>query len=559
MQMALNEPAATDEYFRVLPGAGKVRIYQVMRHAAPEKALPGPPLLVLPPQVPFAMSAFGYPVDAPATTATGVLCFSGPLLAADEEATTPGATRRVLRPAKSGPGAGLSVLAYDLPLPPMAERGLVALPDRENLQALLNAHLTDLASTSTLNGVDAFYKSRTQGFQAFSYLSEENRKKLLENTALIVPLALRESRWYETVEPLSGLAYWWTYFIEGPFFHRYDQDWGNGLSLYGLNTCIKYTGDWELVARNWPAVERMWSWFAVTDDWEWMRASNGQHGHGTGAGDCMSATYAGALAYSKLARNTGRIEEADHGLYSASRAALLALNRFSYNDFAEQNRFKEDQSIVLGFHEGRGFLVGELNRYPWNATSNISGNGVQPENFDLYLKYAPDALRRYAQVFERAYPNWFDGSYKYPRPTLYRDHSGYITLPHIYLRARLESVGFEALAGLVEKARANTHLWWLAPVVIAEVLNSRNPVVVTDWGRCAFLGARIESDEGRRKIEMRFDNKYPPDTVELTLPRKPATVELNGGPVPLTDTRFENGRQWLRLRRPGPNSVTIWF
>jgi hypothetical protein len=184
---------------------------------------------------------------------------------------------------------------------------------------------------------------------------------------------------------------------------------------------------------------------------------------------------------------------------------------------------------------------------------------VQPENFDLYLKYAPDALRRYAQVFERAYPNWYDGSHKYPRPTLYRDHSGYITLPHIYLRARLESVGFDALVEFVQKARTNTHLWWLAPVVLAEVLNHRNPVLVTDWGRCAFLGARIDSEGKRRKVELRLDNKYPPDAIEMTLPRNPASVELNGGPVPLTDTRFENGRQWLRLRRPGPNTVTIWF
>ena len=43
--------------------------------------------------------------------------------------------------------------------------------------------------------------------------------------------------------------------------------------------------------------------------------------------------------------------------------------------------------------EGAGFLVGELDGYPWNVTSNISGDGVQPENFSLYEKYALHPLR----------------------------------------------------------------------------------------------------------------------------------------------------------------------
>ncbi|MEI7633772.1 MAG: hypothetical protein WCK47_05775 [bacterium] len=548
LRMGLNEPSATDEYFQVNPGANIVRIFQVMRYAPPPGIPVGPPMVILPPQIGFAASAFRYPAVMPETTVTGMLSFSGPVLS-------------VARTAAAGATTGGLILAsYDLPLPPQEERGLIAVTASEPLRAMLNSHFGELATTTTLNGVNVFYKGRAQGFQAFSYLSEANRKRLLDNTAVIVPGGLRDSQWYEAAEPFSGLSFWWTYFIEGPYFGRFDQDWGNGLSLYGLHTSVKYRGDWELIAKNWDAVERMFSWFAVTDDWEWMRAANGIHGHGTGAGDCASAAYAGVLSYAKLARGAGRTEDYHHGLYAAARAALFLLNRFAYNDFAQQNSFKEPNSLVLGFHEGSGFLVGELNAYPWNVTSNISGNGLQPENFDLYLKYAPDLLREYEKTFEQAYPDWMDGSHKYNRRTLYRGNSGYITLPHIYLRARMEMNSFEELAGLLNRARTNDYLWWLAPPVIAEALNSRNDVYVRDWGRCAFNGGEISRDRKRnRKVELQFDNKYPPDAVEIAVPNQPALIQINGGPVPLTDSRYDNGVQWLKLRRPGANTITFLY
>ena len=198
--------------------------------------------------------------------------------------------------------------------------------------------------------------------------------------------------WHPHTEPLSGLTYWWTYFIEGPYYGVFDQGRGDGLALYGLYTYVKYGGRWEFARANWPAIERMFGWFTLTDDWEWMRASNGAHGHGTGAGDCESATYAACLAYAQLAKGCGLSSEYDYGLYMSARAALFALNRFAYTEFAQQHQLGEEKSVPLGFHEGQGFLVGELNRYPWNVTSAISGNGVQPANFDLYLRYGAGGL-----------------------------------------------------------------------------------------------------------------------------------------------------------------------
>jgi hypothetical protein len=561
LQLGLNVPDAADEYFQVRPADNAVRVYQLARFSQPKGVKAGEPILCLPPQASFARDSFSYPVKSGQTTATGVLAFSGPMfrVLSEERETTPAAQAKSGKKPEDSAGA-IRVLSYDLPLPPLAERGILSTAENDDLKSLLNANIPDLPTTLTANGVDALYKGRTQGFQAFSFLSEENRRKLLENSALIVPAFLQHGIWQESVEPLTGMKFWWNYFIEGPYFDRYDQDWGNGLALYGLYNYVKYTGDWELVAKNWEPIERMFTWFTVTDDWEWMRASNGVHGHGTGAGDCMSATYAAALSYAKLAQGAGRTEDASYGMYVAARAAVPALNRFAYNAFADENGFKENHSVVVGFHEGKGFLAGELDRYPWNATSNISGNGVQPENFDLYRKFAPQLLRDYEHTFEGAYPNWMDGTYKYPFATLYRDNSGYITLPHIYLRARLKLDSFGTLSDLLDRARHNSHLWWLAPTVIAEVLMNKLDITVADWGRCAFLGGEVtRTERNRGKVEASFDNKYPPDVVEFAMERPPIKLEVNGGPVPLTDSKFEEGRLRIRLRRPGRNTVTFIY
>ncbi len=543
LRVGLHEPVAVDEYSQVRAEEDTVRVYQLTRHAAPRGLDVGSPIACLPPQLAFSRDVVKYPVRMPATTSTGVLTFSGPLFGAEVKSDR------------------LAVVHYDLPLPPMGERGLIAMSAAGDLQKLLNESVTGLPQSPRGNGVDVFYKGRTQAFQAFSYLDAATRRRVTENTAAILPAALRESAWQKAVEPFSGIEYWWTYFIEGPFFGRFDQEWGNGLALYGLHTAVKYTGQWELVLQNWEAIDRMFSWFAATDDWEWMRASNGEHGHGTGAGDCASVSYVGPLSYAKLARNAGRTDDYCYGLYAASRAAVFLLNRFAYNPFATENGLKDDKSIVIGFHEGMGFLSGEMDGYPWNATSAISGNGVQPENFDLYLRHAPELLREYERTFEQAYPGWADGTHKYPRRTIYRDNSGYITLPHIYLRTRLGMDSADQLAALVRGAAPNRHLWWLAPPVLAEIIGLRLDAYVSDWGRCAFLGGegRREADTKRRRVELRFENRIPPDVVEITISRRPFQVQINDGPVPLTDLKYADGKLTLRLRRPGTNTVVMYF
>jgi hypothetical protein len=269
------------------------------------------------------------------------------------------------------------------------------------------------------------------------------------------------------------------------------------------------------------------------------------------------------VAYAKLARGAGRQADYHYGLYTASRAALLGLNRFAYSDFGASNKFKGEHSLVMGFHEGEGFLEAELEGYPWNATSDISANGIVTEAFDLFLKSGPDALRNYEQIFEKNFPAWLNGEFNYGAKTLYQGNSGMITLPHIYLRARLRGDSFASLTDYISSARTNRAYWWIAPPVIGEVLTRRaDDVVVTEWDQAAFLGGKVEPTENddRRKLTLWLDNGTTgTNMVSMTLPRKPWKFEINGGPVPLTDSTFENGSLQLKLRRPGENIVTVIY
>ncbi len=557
-RVGLYEPVGTDEYFAPINDDKYIRVFQAGRYRPAPGVDLGGPLLMRPPQVDYVKQALGYGIGSEPTSSTGVLAFSGDMHystainAASTTSTIP-------------PDQRIHIISYDLPVPVVQERAMLALAGQDPLVNILRRYaLSDLGSTTSLTAVDALYKSRTQGYQAFSYLNQNQHKMLGENSAATVMAALGGHFWNHKVEPFSGLGYWYTSFVQGPYFKKYDQDWGNGLALYGLATFIKYTGNWKVPADHWEAVERIFSWFTVTDDWEWMRASNSPHGHGTGSGDCQNATYAAALSYAKLARGAGRTSDYHYGLYTLARTALIGLNRFAYNDFAASNGCKGDHSRVLGFHEGKGFLEGELDGYPWNVTSNISGNGIQTENHDFYMANAQDALRNFEQIFEKNYPHWMDGTHEYGEETLYRGNSGYITLPHIYLRARLGGDSFATLNEYLERARSNDYLWWLAPPVIAEVINKKaDGVVVTEWENAAFLGGSIEEleeDDDRRRLTVRLVNRTDqPNNISIRLPRKPHRFDINGGPVPLTDSSFENGELRLKLRRPGENVVTVIY
>lgn len=559
-RLAINEPVDQAEWFEVREKQKKVRVYQTARFLSPIISPEFTPYLFLPPQLEYSHERLDYPVDTSLTSPTQILGFSGYF-------------QYIRKPSiftsKADPTLSYSPVLtgwYDLPLPSISERALPEIAGQTDWNELINKFaLSSLGTSGSLNAVDALYKSRAAAYQAFNFLTPENRAILNNNSQQTIRAALGGHFWESSRERFSGLEYFWTRYIQGPFYENYEFDWSNGLALYGLATYVSYSGDYKIVNDNWEAVERLFRWFTVSDDWEWMRASNAQHGHGTGSGEAQNATYSAAIAYSRLAKTAGRQNDYHYGLYTAARAALFSLNRFAYNEFATAHDFKGDNSIILGFHEGKGFLEGELGNYPANATGNISAYGVQPENFDLLMSYASDQIRNYELNFEKAFPNWNDGSYKYPFPTSLADNSGLVTLPHIYLRARMGGDSFASLIELVNQALQNNNYWWTSPTVIAEVLAKRSGgVAITEWDKAKILNASVAHDierggDKRRVLSLTVDNNEGSNTLSIRFPRKPSSFQINNGPVPLTDSKFEDGILKLRLRRPGENSVKVQY
>ncbi|MFH0794477.1 MAG: hypothetical protein V2A74_10650, partial [bacterium] len=258
--LATRFPYRCREYYVVERDQNRVRIADVFETIDFERTKSREVACSLPALLSFAAKG-GFGVQLPEERfALGVVSVAGPLEAVARED---------------------GIITYSLPLPPMEERGFVDRPGDDDLKALLNRHLTDLGEPTMLNAVDRTYKSRAQGYSAYAYLTPEIRRRLDENSRRVIPSTFDPAIWYERREPFSGLNYYYTYYIEGPYFDFFDQDWGNGLSLYGLYKYAQYSGDWKSVRENWDSVGKMASWFKVSDDWDWMRCSNSDHGHGT--------------------------------------------------------------------------------------------------------------------------------------------------------------------------------------------------------------------------------------------------------------------------------------
>jgi len=458
-------PIYCEEYFRINWEKDMVEVYDIFDYSVlPPKTVKDKnefsqmyKLAYIPPQLSF-IADNGYPVQLPEQLVDiGIPAFLGPV---------------------RGVRTNSNVLIYRLPIPPLNERGIVNVGGDKELMPMVNDYLTDLGKKDMWNAVDRIYKNRAHSYIAWAYLSEENRKKLQENSKEVVASGFSDNVWFERIEPFSKVKYWFTYFLEGPYYDTYDIDWGNGLSLYGYYKYAQYSGDWELINDNWGAIDKMMRWFEVADDWDWMRSSNAVYGYGTGAGDCTTVEYAGVVAYTKMARALKRDVDFQKGLYKCSKVAVPTISRFLYKDWALKYDLIKPDEYIIGFFEGEGFNSIKVDNYLWEYTSNISGNGIQPECFDLYMKYIADKLKEYETVIDKF--NWFDGNHKYPNRTLYKDNSGYITLPHIYARARL-GYPLEELRKYLISAKSNSYLWWQAPAVIAEILSRDADFYLLDW------------------------------------------------------------------------------
>jgi hypothetical protein len=411
-----------------------------------------------------------------------------------------------------------------IPLPSADGRFHLRPAGDDDLVTMLNEHLTDLGTPTMPNAVDRTYKSRAQGYHAWALLTDENRHRLSTNGHTMIPLTFDPAIWHRWEEPFTSTPVWYTYALEGPAFDLCDQEWGNGLALYALALWATVEDGWDDLAEHREALDWMWAWWTATDDWAWMRCANAFHGHGSGAGDCSCAAYAGAIGRARLMDGLGDDAARDEALCLAARTALSITARFGLTQWARERGLIGETDVAVGYHEGEGFLTGDVMRYPWTATSMISGNGVQPEVLDLLLARVPEAFAAYEEELLAANPTLFDGGADYGQQTLYHGNSGYITLIHLCAQARL-GASDEDLRRWLASAEINSHLWWLAPTVLAEITARDADIWLSHWTRARWEGGWID-DDGTAHIA--FENRRAPLRWTAHCNTEPSRMLING-------------------------------
>jgi hypothetical protein len=274
-----------------------------------------------------------------------------------------------------------------------------------------------------------------------------------------------------------------------------------------------------------------------------MRNANANHGHGTGAGDCSLASYAGLLGEAHIWAALGEDERRDEALLLLARTAVSITSRFGLTEWARAEGLIGPQDVAIGFHEGEGYLTGSLSGYPWNVTSMLSGNGVQPEAHDMMLERVPAQYARLEREVLQANPTIFDGEADYGQPTLYEGNSGYITLPHLYAQARL-GTPMHTLRDWLESAHPNQHLWWQAPTTLAEIAARDNGFTLSAWSPARLVDGWMDEAGDAHVI---FEPKLSPLEWEARMAGRPIAVRAGDEEV-----------SWTWISRTSTLRVSAW-
>ncbi|HPB30605.1 MAG TPA: hypothetical protein PLB62_04035, partial [Candidatus Sumerlaeota bacterium] len=470
---------------------------------------------------------------------------------------------------KYGPYAFVrgDVVCYTLPVPPLEERGYLRGPANQDRVQLLNDLVGHLPEDWRTNAVDLGYAGVANAQMAWTWLKPEVQIKITNTWKKYLPLAFKmppyepdysRNTWQVETEPFTGGEYIWTYQLPGPppELYRLDIDWGNALPLYGLYKYAQYSGDWDMVRAQWPAVKRIFRYFELGDDWAWMTVVNGDMGWSTGTGDPMTSVFGGYVACLKMARAIGDEEAEKVFATHAARIAVPALSRFWFREWARKRGFAAKDSIIQGFWEKETFtesIMDDTRRDPWGPTNILSGDGILPEFFTACTAWAAPALREYEDEYARYYPNWADGAHQYPFNCLYKGNSVYVTFPHIYARAVLGESG-DTLWGYMEKAKTNFgNAAFVGPNVVAELLSTGAPIILTEWQPAGFLDGEYAADGLGARMSFRLAARSE-WLLEARVRKglKPVRVLLNGAEIP-----FEFRNELMMFKQTVEGAITI--
>ncbi len=185
-----------------------------------------------------------------------------------------------------------------------------------------------------------------------------------------------------------------------------DGDAFSGMALEFLYSYAAWSGDWSLIADNWPKVEAIYEYLERINDWAYLASSARPWGGVTGSSiDMFAAQYLGYVTYARMAdvvkeryepadpEYQALVKRRDAALYFAARAQIPLVLRFPFRDYASRYYILKEHEFISGFAEGEpATSAGRL----WGASGHpvdsvlhwvdfsISGERIHPLVYDAY-------------------------------------------------------------------------------------------------------------------------------------------------------------------------------
>lgn len=471
-------------------------------------------------------------------------------------------------PANSGPFGTVegATLNYTIPVPPLYHHAFfrVERPDQNQWTQRINDAIVYYGDPGKTAGDQAF-RGVAYSWPAREYFNAENQALLQKASKQITELLQPENFWgRHRWRMIPQTSRWYCYDYPGSHYTDdsiYDVDWGNGITLYGLDTWAAYGGHWDELDRAWSGeIWPMTEYFVKSHDWVWMSSTIREFGEGTSI-DCLTAANAGLVALTRMARTLNRPVDAATAAYLSAKTALPHTTRFAFLEYIQKYNMWHDDSIgrgtANGFHETNAWIH-PAHSDPWWGVCSLSGFGVEPENFDAMFAYLkPAYLQTWWKMVTSMYPEWYDGKKPYPEGTIYGGNSSYVTAPGVYMEYRLGAKD-EALeryiqaAGLADGKEQNV-------IVYGEIANRECPVQIAAWARCTYQQAKYAP--ATRTASVTFTNPTKEaQTVTFRCEAYPAGVRQDGKAVQPTKSTDTWKQKLMTLPiPPGKHTVEILF
>jgi len=444
-------------------------------------------------------------------------------------------------PTKWGPylAARGNVVEYSLPIPDLwdfSPLGRKSAPGKEWLYKLL----TDNASPSAVPGLakvgpePTIYPHNSAhdfvcgAWRTGFYFDPATRQQLREITQKRIQGALFPQTYRLREDPITKFPYLACTFvwngkdtINGDGFA--DIDYWQGLTVYGLYTYAKYSGDWELIKANWARVRALMSYWEALHSWVFMSPGARESGE-MFHGDMPTAGYTGLIGFYNLSRRLGSAYEKDLAAYLLAKATVAMTVKFGFSPWTAQFRPEWSGQNCTGFGETwvASFKIPNpaQKKYepddPWWSTGNIGPQSAQPEVLDLLMKVCPKELLLFEKRFMDACPD-----------SVFKDHDDIRVMPHIMARTWLGGEMQKSAEALLKQYHTaymlrDTH-------ALASLLSWEVPVRLLDWSP-GFVTAATWDDAVGAEIQIQTKEQT---EVRLVVNQslKNISYTLNGKPV----------------------------